>query len=164
MVGLIGLDGVDDPGLAEGFLQQILLLVGERLVLNRPRHVHGGLDGARLVVGAVRVVGLGEVPTVEGGCRSDAITQVRSGDEREPAAHAVAGGADAARPLLGQGFKVVDEGASVAHHQVYGVAPHHAHDLLRGLLGGERGAHVDRVVGAVAVVEIGHQDHIAQIR
>src|ERR1035438_8435960 len=67
--GLIGLDGVDDPGLAQGLLQQILLLVGERLVLNRPRHVHGGLDGARLVVGAVRVVGLGEVPTVEGGCR-----------------------------------------------------------------------------------------------
>ena len=95
-------------------------------------------------------------------CRSDALVQARGADERESAAHAIPGGADAARLLLGQRVQVIDQGAGVAYDQVCRVAPHHGHNLLRGLLSGERSAHVDRVVRAVAVVEVGHQDQIAQ--
>ena len=67
MMGLIGLDGVHDPGLGERLLQEILLFFGERLVLDGATHIHGGLDFTRLVVRAVGVVSVGQIPSMEGG-------------------------------------------------------------------------------------------------
>src|SRR5947207_11262184 len=106
MVGRIGLDGVDYPRLGQRRLQQLFLLVGEGLVLDRPGHIDAGLYPARLVVRAVRVVGLGEVATVEGGCRSDALPETPGDEQREPASHAVPGAATATGLLLGQRVEV----------------------------------------------------------
>jgi hypothetical protein len=162
VVGRVGLDGVGDSGLGQDFFQELLLLVGERLVLYCPGHVDGGLDGGRLVVGAVGVVLLGDVPSVEGsGCR-DRLAQIGRGDERQPAAHAVPGGPDTARLLLGHRVEVGDKGPGIAHGQVGRVALHHAHDPFRRLFVPERSAHVDRLVGTVAVVEVGYQHDVAQ--
>ena len=73
VVGGVRLDRVGDSGLGERLLEEVLLLIGKRLVLDRPGHVDGGPDGGRFVVGAVGVVLLGDVPAVEGGGRRDRV-------------------------------------------------------------------------------------------
>src|SRR2546430_17693717 len=59
------LDRMGDTCRGQRLLETVLLLVGEQLVLNRPGHKDGGLDGARVVVGAGGGILLGPGPDWE---------------------------------------------------------------------------------------------------
>jgi len=108
VAGLVALDDVIDASAGERVVEHLPLGVGERRVVHRAADVDAGTDLSDQAVRAVLGVG-DDVAGMVRGRGGDAIGVGRRRDQREAAAHAVAGEGD-----LG-GAEVIEVGADVAH-------------------------------------------------